>query len=214
MSSSLQFKVLFWLSILVWVATLLLSGEGVGMAFFRPATHVLPVIGAIVWLFDRYLWRWRGLYPWFVKVPDLSGLYRGEFKSRANNKEGTGSCYVVIIQFHSSLCIRYYTPESESVSIAYTFESDREGCKELSYIYRNEPGFLQRESNPIHYGTARLKVVLAESPHLIGYYWTDRFTGGELKLARISSEQPRSIEACQQIAERLRLEGPAKPGTQ
>jgi hypothetical protein len=58
-----------------------------------------------------------------------------------------------------------------------------DGLNFVSGVYRNEPRFQVRERSAIHYGAVWLKVIDEPLKKVIGHYWTDRETAGEMELS-------------------------------
>ena len=53
----------------------------------RPFSTVTGVVGLLLLLFDQYLWRIPFLYPWFVDVPNIRGVWKAEDRSNWINPE-------------------------------------------------------------------------------------------------------------------------------
>ncbi len=51
------------------------KAQPVGWALVLSASAVAAILGAIVWVFDRWLWRLGLLHPWFVPFPDINGKW-------------------------------------------------------------------------------------------------------------------------------------------
>jgi len=67
----------------------------------------------------------------------------------------------------------------------------------VSGVYRNEPRFLVRDRSAIHYGAVWLKVVERPSKEIVGHYWTDRETGGEIELHDCRNGKFQTFQAAQ-----------------
>jgi hypothetical protein len=140
--------------------------------------------------FDLWAWRLRFLQGWFVPRPDIRGTWRVELHS--DWKEPTAkevvapiAAYLVVRQTFSTLSLRMLTSESSSELVAAEIGKAADGTYRLAAVYRNEPKLSVRDRSPIHYGAIVLDVQGDPVKHLVGYYWTDRSTRGELRsLAR------------------------------
>jgi hypothetical protein len=88
--------------------------------------------------------------------------------------------YMVIRQTFSTLSLRLLTEESSSELVGTEIVCSADGLYCVSGVYRNEPRFLVRGRSPIHYGAVWLKIVEQPSKEILGHYWTDRETGGEM----------------------------------
>jgi len=49
-------------------------------------------------------------------------------------------------------------------------------------VYRNESKLEVRDRSPIHYGALALTVQGTPAQSLVGFYWTDRNTRGDIEL--------------------------------
>ena len=72
--------------------------------------------------------------------------------------------------------------------IAAEINKASDGTYRLAAVYRNEPKLSVRDRSPIHYGAFVLDVQGDPAKDLVGHYWTDRNTRGEVRtLARHGS---------------------------
>jgi hypothetical protein len=91
--------------------------------------------------------------------------------------------FLVIRQTFLAVHITMFTKESVSQSDAATICLDEvRGSRVLSYSYANVPNAAVRERSQIHYGAARLRIVLKPTRMLEGEYWTDRKSTGHMSL--------------------------------
>lgn len=204
MLTSLHLKVLFWLAVVAWALLLFIDGQPLTQSLFKPSSLVLSTLIVIVAIFEKWIWRWRLLHPWFVPIPDLVGLYKGELDSHwtdpANGmKRGAIPAFLVVRQTLSNIHIRLYTAESESCSVLGSFITAPDGKYELLYTYRNEPRLEVRPRSPIHYGGVKLAIG-RETQELEGSYWTDRQTIGNMRFTRISRKTPHSFQEAETLA--------------
>lgn len=158
------------------------SHEETGIAFAIDCFSSSVTICSIAsFLFCSYLWKLKIFKGWFVKIPNLEGLWEGTL-----NSTWEGSKTIIIeLKIKQSLfnisCVMS-TVESKSESISCDFIIDENNQKnQLTYTYLNTPDSIVRERSPIHYGSVILDV---EDCMLSGNYWTDRKTTGCLKLSR------------------------------
>ena len=150
---------------------------------------VLTVIASISW---RYVWAW---VPWIGRktFPDLTGTWEGNLVSTWINPE-TGkvgppvptTIWVRQGIFRTSIKLR--TGESTSYSTRCLLEADREaGRFRFWYSYDNTPKAEYRYRSARHEGVAWLELDLDEDPnHLVGCYYTDRKTSGDIDVRRTS----------------------------
>jgi len=150
-----------------------------------PTTVTIELV--IVWLFTKWIWRWKILHPWFVVTPDLSGKWEGKLHYVWNGTEGDRNASVTIIQSFNHIVVKLGTEESISRSVAASFDIDeRRGVSDLYYTYINEPLVTIQDRSKIHYGTTRLVFDLHNPTTLTGEYWTSRETKGLMSLTKVS----------------------------
>lgn len=115
--------------------------------------------GVLYKMFEDGGWKhpiWRKLGV--VVVPDLSGSYRGTFKSSYRDEVGenaTGAVRVEIEQKFSSVRVWCYFERSKSRSRIASFASESDGRWILSYTYWNDPAIDAPMSMQSHSGAGR-----------------------------------------------------------
>jgi hypothetical protein len=193
MLSRLHLSALLLVAAALWGGMLVFEGVAVNGTWFRPFSTVVGVLLLLLVVFDIWAWRWRLLHGWFVPRPDLRGTWRVELQSDWKNPAtdtGVGPivAYFVVRQTFSSLSVRMVTAESSSELVAAEINKASDGTYRLAAVYRNEPKLSVRDRSPIHYGAFVLDVQGDPVKDLVGYYWTDRKSRGELRtLARHDS---------------------------
>lgn len=173
----------------IWGAVVLISGTytpfdlWIVIKRIPLAISIYVVIGVI---FTKWLWRWDVLQGWLIKIPDLQGTWRGELKSdwidpTTNKRSEPIPAILVIRQTFSGIKCTLMTKESTSYSTAadINFMSGSEDLY-LTYNYTNRPLANIRERSPIHDGAALLKIIKKPRRSLMGEYWTNRKTKGEM----------------------------------
>ena len=149
-----------------------------------PTTVTLELI--LVWLFTKWIWKWKLLHPWFVVTPDLSGKWEGTLHYVWNGNEGDRDTSVIIIQTFNHIVVKLGTVESTSRSVAASFDIDyHKGTSDLYYTYINEPMVTIQNRSQIHYGTTRLTFDVHNLTSLVGEYWTSRNTKGTMRLKKV-----------------------------
>lgn len=71
------------IAVFLWSALLILNGQSVSFELLKPFSTVAGAIGILALAFERWLWRWRYLHPWFVSMvltPNLSPAERSVFR--------------------------------------------------------------------------------------------------------------------------------------
>jgi hypothetical protein len=172
----------------IYTAVLFLSGVTLD-SWEKQVLAALPTAAAIaVVVFDRWLWRW----PWVLRLhhrPRLDGLWRASLSPSPESQIPEGgnlgpiNAFIVIEQSFWSISIAQFTVESKSYSRTSTFikhgQSDQ---RSLSFLYDNEPRLEHRGRSPRHVGACELTTPRGTPSQLVGYYFTDRLTRGQLKL--------------------------------
>jgi hypothetical protein len=156
--------------------------------------HAISVYVVIGIIFTKWLWRWKLIQGWLIKIPDLQGTWRGELKSDWINPEtGKGinpiPMVLVIRQTFSSIKCTLMTKESSSYST--TADVNIAPSSEdlyLTYNYTNRPKATIRDRSAIHDGASILKIINKPNKCLEGEYWTSRKTRGEMILTFDSKE--------------------------
>lgn len=199
MIKSIQLKGIFWVAVITWAAGLLLTGTPLSEALFKPAGAVLGVITALVTLFERWMWRWKWFHPWFVSTPNLNGSYKGAIEPLSELAKKSGGreqieAYLSIHQTLSTITVRLYTEESESISVCSDLRSSEDNHWALRYTYENVPDQKVRGRSPIHFGGVSLAIDGEGYTRLRGGYWTDRLTNGVLQFERFSRKPARSFK--------------------
>ncbi len=170
--------------LVLWVAVSVVQGESRPQHVFASLSYVVTGTSFVLLLFDRWLWRSRIFRPWLTMRPILLGTWKGELRSNYPNPEawvssGPIEVYLVIRQTFSSIDVRLFSLESESISLSANILNTAPELHTLFVVYRNEPRGLLLEKSPIHYGGMRLQVRGERVERLDGHYWTDRLTKGE-----------------------------------
>lgn len=186
MLSRLHLSVILLLAAGIWGTMLIVDGVAVSGTWFHPFSTVVGVLLLLLVAFDLWAWRLRFLQGWFVPRPDVRGTWRVELRSdwkgpTTNEVVAPIAAYLVVRQTFSTLSLRMLTSESSSELVAAEISKATDGTYRLAGVYRNEPRLSVRDRSPIHYGAIVLDVQGEPVKDLVGYYWTDRSTRGELR---------------------------------
>jgi len=148
-------------------------------------TTTITIVTIIHFLFVSWAWKWKLFQGWLVPFPCLSGKWSGEIISTYKSESQPIPINVVIKQHFLNIQIQLKTDESKSVSICGSFDIDEDrGIRRLIYSYQNDPKVAVRSHSEIHYGTVRLDIS-DDSKTLMGEYWTDRKTTGEISMFKL-----------------------------
>lgn len=159
-----------------------------------------PAVTAAVvglWIFDRWGWRQFGVRH-LTGRPVLHGTWHGELASDWIDPS-TGKAidpdpdvFLVVRQRFWSVSARLLTNESKSCSLFAKLTADADGVCQLIYVYDNRPEAEVRNRSQPHYGTAVLTAPRDRADGLLGQYFTDRKTIGDM---RFYKHYPRLVES-------------------
>lgn len=190
-NSTIKLHAQIFAFLIIWGAVLLVTKEYSTIDLWTalkqiPLAITIYAITGII--FTKWLWRWRHLQGWLIKIPDIQGTWRGELKSDWINPEtGKGidpiPIVFVIKQTFSSIKCTLMTKESSSYSTTadINFEPNSEQLY-LTFNYTNRPKAAIRDRSAIHDGASILKIISKPNLCLEGEYWTSRKTRGEMVL--------------------------------
>lgn len=169
-----------WLALLAFVVRCFISWSEIKQGIFVYdligfAGEAIGISAIIVVVYEKYLWK---IDP-FEKTPRIFGMYSGTLKSNYDGKERKAT--LKIKQTLLTVEVMLKTEESTSRSILGTTKIIF-GENELIYTYLNEPKVSVRNRSEIHYGTATF--ILDEKDILIGRYYTDRNTIGDMEFKK------------------------------
>lgn len=134
---------------------------------------VLFVFGIIYFLYDRYLWKIKICEIGFSSIPNLSGVWKGKYKS--SWKETVGDVSLSIKQTWTKIQIISYNEKSKSYSRVVSLLYDTNKNVELIFQYENEPGSNRVKTMNPHKGFSEL-IYNEELNRLEGYYTSDQRT--------------------------------------
>lgn len=153
---------------------------------YLPAAAVFAVA-----LWDAWVWR-LPLVHRLARRPLLAGTWRATLKPTEDSHIPSGGssgpieAYVIISQSYWSISVRQYTLESRSESKAAIWAGDPFSVtKTLTYTYANTPKQEHEARSRAHLGTTSLDVVGDQPQALSGYYFTDRYTKGDMALVLV-----------------------------
>ena len=147
----------------------------------------VTIIGVIYAVFIGFGWHLPIFKGWLVRVPNVRGTWRGHVLplDSEGQQDTPIQCQLIIRQRLSSVNCILHTAGARSQSFAGNAYLDEDSGEErLVYVYRTNPKLAQRVSNASHDGSTIL--VLRSTDVLVGTYFTDRCTRGELCLSLLS----------------------------
>lgn len=185
-----------------WGLTLYLSGVNLDDSTRRPLAYLPTASVLLAVAFDLWVWKWPGIHK-LVSRPRVDGTWRTTIRPHHQSripkggKRGPITSAVVVEQTFWSLSVRLLTDESASMSEVASLRSHGESRGQclLTYTYRNEPRAEHRPRSAPHRGACELTVVGRLPKSLMGTYWTDRFTVGDMELTLVDRRQDRGTLA-------------------
>ncbi len=162
--------------------------------FFGLVPKVVTIDLLIVTAFVKWGWKLKLFRGWLVPFPDLNGSWLGYIYSDWKNPD-TGEkpppipVMLTINQsfFHISCKMCTSEMESSSYSEGLLMDPDRQ-IKNVAYSYISQPRLSLSDRSIRHDGTAVFKIVENPKQKLVGRYWTERLTKGEIILDYYSKE--------------------------
>jgi hypothetical protein len=145
---------------------------------------------ALIFAFDRWLWKY--LPEWLLGVPKIYGTWKGRLDHSQCTEDGlkqTGTTEPFFVCIHQNFCSLMIQAVSEkSVSIS-TVANLKKGFTdwEIIYAYDNAPALQHQAISRRHRGAATLQIQSSGNERkLVGEYWTDRWSQGQMTLDRYS----------------------------
>jgi hypothetical protein len=155
--------------------------------FFRILPNVITIDLLVASLFLQWGWKLSIFRDWLVPFPNLNGTWKGQVISdwivpATGDRLQSIPAALTIKQsfFHLSCVVRTAEMVSHSYAEGFVIEADRQ-VKWLAYTYTSKPRILLADRSKPHDGTAVLEIIQKPQPRLIGRYWTERKTIGELR---------------------------------
>lgn len=154
--------------------------------WLAPIGPAVTAAMAGLWVFDRWGWRQFGIRR-LTGRPGLHGTWHGEIVSDWINPSTEKKIppdrdvFLVVRQRFWSVSARLLTNESKSCSLLANLTTDADGVCQLLYIYDNRPEAEVRHRSEPHYGAVVLTAPRNRTDGLIGQYFTDRKTTGDLR---------------------------------
>lgn len=155
----------------------------------RSAVAYIPALLAILAVgFDKWMWCWPGVRS-VVGRPLVHGTWAATLTVNPDShipeggNRGPISAVVVIEQSFWSIHVRLMSSESTSESTSASLLKNGHGAQHvLTYAYVNKPKQEHRpRSNPFT-GAGQFRVQGKSPTRIVGTYWTDRLTCGDMDL--------------------------------
>lgn len=182
--------ILMGISSVIWFG--LAWGKGLDLSkaqdFFGLMPKVVSIDLLVIAIFAKWGWKIPLFRGWLVPFPDLNGTWTGNIHSDWVNQETKEKVppipvMLTINQNFSHISCLMHTSEMKSYSIAEGFTvTPEKQIKQLSYIYTSKPRVSVSQRSLPHDGSIIFDIIESPKRKLIGKYWTDRKTTGEIIL--------------------------------
>lgn len=191
-----QITALVIISAIAWIALATIQNVNLSnlVDFFKLIPTVISIDVFIVIIFTKWLWKYPIFKDWLVPFPDLNGTWLGSINSdyidpETQQRKAPIPVMFTIRQNYSSINCIMHTNEMKSYLISEGFNVNKDKqIKQLSYIYTSKPGILITDRSPQHDGAIIFDIIEKPEKKLVGRYWTDRKTKGEIILTLHSKE--------------------------
>jgi hypothetical protein len=162
--------------------------------FFGLVPKVVSIDLLVIAVFVKWGWKFKIFRGWLVPFPNINGTWVGFIYSDWKDPEAGGKPPPIPVMltvnqsfFHISCVMRTSEMESSSYSEGFLIDSDRQ-IKKVAYSYASKPRLSLNERSVSHDGTAVFQIIEKPKQKLIGRYWTERLTKGEIVLEHHSEE--------------------------
>jgi hypothetical protein len=208
MATQKYIKAIIYVAVLAWTVILYINHRAIQSTWLKPLSTVTTIVLYAVMAFDLWLWKAPFLHGWFVKRPVIDGTWEVEIRSNwidpaTGTKIPPVEGYMVVRQTLTALSLRLLTKESSSELVGTEIVCSSDGLYCISGVYRNEPRFQVRHRSAIHYGAVWLKISDEPMKKVIGHYWTDRETAGEMELSNRQKKNFQTFESAQAYYKQL-----------
>ncbi|MFC2954187.1 hypothetical protein ACFOOP_19785 [Marinicaulis aureus] len=170
----------------------------------RPFLAAITAASVVLWVYETQIWHWPIFRRWLTKIPDLRGVWRVEIQSTwidpdTGNPIGPIEGFAQVDQTATNFCMRTFTEESRSKTVAYAFSFDQEVFK-LAIVYENQPHISLREKrSAYHQGSAAFHVRGYKPVSFSGEYWTERKSIGTFSVSSRKKGEIDSFEAGREL---------------
>ena len=181
MMTRIQITALLAIAALIWAVVLLGQHQPLSIALLNPFSAVVSALVLILWLFDKWLWKWGPLHTLFSSPVILEGTWKGTLKTTwidptTGQSPPEKVVFLLVTQQWSAIHLRLMTDQGSSISILAREYPAVDGVKNIMSLYENTPKAEYREQNKNskHYGGMILQISGEPAKKLEGHYWTDK----------------------------------------
>ncbi|GHV85653.1 hypothetical protein AGMMS50230_12610 [Spirochaetia bacterium] len=162
--------------------------------FLELIPDVVTIDSIAIFIFTKWLWKYRIFKKWLVPFPNLNGTWTGNIYSDWINPETNQSTppipvMLTIKQTFFNISCLMQTTEMKSYSNieGFSIDEDRQ-VKQITYSYTSRPRIVLNQRSLPHDGTIVFDILEKPDRKLKGRYWTERKTKGEIILTFYSNE--------------------------
>lgn len=183
-------------SALAWFVLAHISGLDLSKIkdFFSLVPKVVSIDLLVIAIFVKWGWKIKIFRGWLVPFPDLNGSWVGfiysDWKNPTTGERPPPIPVLLTVNqsfFHTNCVMRTGEMESSSYSEGFLIDPDRQ-IKSVAYSFTSKPRLSLNERSIPHDGTAVFQIIDKPKQKLIGRYWTERLTKGEIRLKYHSKE--------------------------
>jgi hypothetical protein len=141
-------------------------------------------LGLLYLAYERFAWRWAWVRR-LTGVPMLDGTWRGVLATtfvRPGTEEPIPPkpAFLVVRQSGNQVHVGMLTDEMVSVSDQASLTRGADSRWTMRWTYRSDPLQTHRLDSPAHRGAAELRVPIQGGDRMLGSYFTERRTTGDL----------------------------------
>lgn len=196
-NSRIYWRIWIIVGIAIFLAITLVKGFEINIALITTAVSAAGIsllIEALI--FKKFIWRFfpNIFYPWLCSIPYIGGVWKGEIISEyvfpeSGEKGPPIEAMIEIKHQFDKIEVIQRTQNSYSNSYICDIWIDHSSQKYLCYVYHNDADE-NRDSNPMHDGTAKLRIRKDRSNKLLleGHYFTGRRTTGKMVFKRLNTK--------------------------
>jgi len=183
-------------SALAWFVLAHISGLDLSKIkdFFSLVPKVVSIDLLVIAIFVKWGWKIKIFRGWLVPFPDLNGSWVGfiysDWKNPTTGERPPPIPVLLTVNqsfFHTNCVMRTGEMESSSYSEGFLIDPDRQ-IKSVAYSFTSKPRLSLNERSIPHDDTAVFQIIDKPKQKLIGRYWTERLTKGEIRLKYHSKE--------------------------
>ncbi|MEW2427769.1 hypothetical protein AB0877_07135 [Micromonospora sp. NPDC047644] len=188
----------------VWLVLAVFTGQQLTPAPLRLYSVAASAVALLAVAYEHYVWRWR-LVRRLTAVPVLAGTWRGKitssFTDASGNRMAPVAAAIQVAQTASTITITMLTEESLSLSTEARLVRLPDKRWQLTWSYDNTPRTEHRGHSEPHRGSASAAVGARNDEALVGSYYTDRLTRGEIRFQEWSATRYGTAEAALQATD-------------